>query len=1037
MSDPSSSESQSPETPAAPNFPFVSRPVATHGTETVVNPERRGESAGLEGSAPPRPSGVWKRLFPPDTEGESDEYEPPAGVELDHFAIEERIGYGGMGAVFRAVDERLQRTVALKVLAPSQSRDPAAVRRFQNEACAAAQLDHDNIARVYHVGQAHGLHYIAYEYVFGTNIRDLIQRRRLELAEAITYTMQVAAALKHTSAAGVIHRDIKPSNIIVTPGGRAKLVDLGLARKATTESEEDLTLAGTTLGTFDYISPEQAKDPRNVDVRSDIYSLGCTLYHMLTGEPPYPEGTVLQKLLDHQGKEPPDPARKNRRVPENLSRVVQTMMASDPRQRYATAEQLYNDLVIVARSMGLQTVNPETTAWIPLARKSHFWERHLAWMATAAALLLSVFLLNQFGDEVRQAADQVSQQAGQRDSTETTAHDADTKPSGRRLSAGDGEGELSRSANENKVARSDDSGTGSQEPSPGKDGSSFSPDELTASPDEQASDAEAAPDEAGTSDRAESTSPRKNVSGGESSDSSPMPLAADSDEPRSENKEPSSSGSTRAEEEDDERPSLAEDRSQSSEEASSDPSGTRPNAGDASDSETGKTAQAGMKQADGDSESETVSADNASSGDVGEAESDADAADRRKFPPISIVSDEDRERKAFQTLEAACTEAEDGDVIELRFDGVRPAKRPVTIKNKQITIRGAGEDRDGNPHRPLLEFAPDDATSDERRMITVLDGSLNLHNVDLRMVLGEQASPDEWTLFSLEDAKRVRLENIAATVVNPGKRPAAFVSLRSGPGGSFDKMQMEMGQALVRDQFEVKIAESFVRGHCDLFVTENARPGRLQVTNSVVAVGGTVLTSYGDSDREGRDGSHIELGLDHVTGLTGKSLLKMDSGDLPRELLPVHVFAQNNILASDGGHPLVEMAGATNTQDFRALLVWTGQKNFYDGFRTYWSIASQTNTSGAQTMDFDDWTSAWDSREHHDGVVWDRRPGKNAFSELAVDDFRLDDEAELNPALSGATDGTDAGADLREVPPVSASPDVRQRQASRVRGVGS
>lgn len=125
--------------------------------------------------------------------------------------------------------------------------------------------------------------------------------------------LQISVALKHTAAAGVVHRDIKPSNLIITPQGRAKLVDWGLARKERVdENSLDLTASGTTLGTFDYISPEQARDPRSVDVRSDIYSLGCTSYHMLTGSPPYAEGTVLQKLLDHQGKSAPDPREKIR-----------------------------------------------------------------------------------------------------------------------------------------------------------------------------------------------------------------------------------------------------------------------------------------------------------------------------------------------------------------------------------------------------------------------------------------------------------------------------------------------------------------------------------------------------------------------------------------------------------------------------------------------------------------------------------------------------------------------------------------------------
>ncbi len=207
--------------------------------------------------------------------------------------------------MFRALDTRLNRVVALKVLPPALSRDPLIVQRFKNEAQAAAQLDHENVARVFFIGEDRGLHYIAFEFINGTNVRDLISdQSRLPVCDALNFVLQIASALVHTSAQGVVHRDIKPSNIIITPFGRAKLVDLGLARKENKDEQAaDLTVAGTTLGTFDYISPEQARDPRSADVRSDIYSLGCTLYHMLTGEPPYPDGTVLQKLLQHQGDE--------------------------------------------------------------------------------------------------------------------------------------------------------------------------------------------------------------------------------------------------------------------------------------------------------------------------------------------------------------------------------------------------------------------------------------------------------------------------------------------------------------------------------------------------------------------------------------------------------------------------------------------------------------------------------------------------------------------------------------------------------------
>ena len=282
-------------------------------------------------------------LFPPL--GEGDGAPRVDGCRLDYFTVEERIGHGGMGAVFRAVDERLQRVVALKVLSPAGGRDRASVLRFRNEARSAARLDHENVARVFYVGEDRGMHFIAFEFVTGQTVRDLLAARGpLDPVEAVSVTRGVAAALEHCVSAGVVHRDVKPSNIIVTPDGRVKLVDLGLARKEAADSVGELTVSGTTLGTFDYIAPEQAKDPRGADVRSDIYSLGCTLYHMLVGRPPYPEGTVLQKLLDHQNRETPDPRAANPRVSARLADLCMRMMASDPRERPQTPEDLLEEL---------------------------------------------------------------------------------------------------------------------------------------------------------------------------------------------------------------------------------------------------------------------------------------------------------------------------------------------------------------------------------------------------------------------------------------------------------------------------------------------------------------------------------------------------------------------------------------------------------------------------------------------------------------------------------------------------------------------
>ena len=324
--------------------PAGALPFAPANTVISGPPGARGEAPALAGARDAATTADLRQaLFPPA--GDSDGAPVLKGSRLDYFTIEERIGHGGMGAVFRAVDERLQRVVALKVLSPAGGRDRASVLRFRNEARSAARLDHENVARVFYVGEDRGMHFIAFEFVTGKTVRDLLaERGAVDPAEAVSVTRQVAAALEHCGEAGVVHRDVKPSNIIVTPEGRVKLVDLGLARKEAADSVGELTVSGTTLGTFDYIAPEQAKDPRAADARSDIYSLGCTLYHMLVGRPPYPEGTVLQKLLDHQNRETPDPRAANPRVSPRLAELCVRMMASDPRERPQSPGELVDEL---------------------------------------------------------------------------------------------------------------------------------------------------------------------------------------------------------------------------------------------------------------------------------------------------------------------------------------------------------------------------------------------------------------------------------------------------------------------------------------------------------------------------------------------------------------------------------------------------------------------------------------------------------------------------------------------------------------------
>lgn len=317
-----------------------------------------------------------------------------AGERLNHFQLLEYVGGGGMGAVFRALDTMLNREVALKVLSRDQGADEETRRRFQNEAQSAARLDHENIARVYYVGEDRSLNYIVFEFIEGINLRDLVERKGpLPLPEALSYTLQIVHALSHAASRDVVHRDIKPSNLIITGDGRAKLVDMGLARLHQAHPDgEDLTASGVTLGTFDYISPEQARDPRSADVRSDIYSLGCTLYYMLTGRPPFPEGTVLQKLLQHNSDAPPDPRDFDPSLPAGVSLLVAKMLAKDPLRRYQRPDELIADILSLAEQTGFELPGSDRPGWpapANTARPAASFTRHLPWMMPIGLLLLA------------------------------------------------------------------------------------------------------------------------------------------------------------------------------------------------------------------------------------------------------------------------------------------------------------------------------------------------------------------------------------------------------------------------------------------------------------------------------------------------------------------------------------------------------------------------------------------------------------------------------------------------------------------------
>jgi len=276
--------------------------------------------------------------------------------ELDGYRLIERIGAGTMGVVYRARQLSLDRVVAIKVLSPHLAGRTDYVDRFLKEARTVAKLNHPNVISGIDVGEAHGLRYFVMEYAEGTTVGQVLKRGgAMDESRVARVAMQIARALEHAHDAGLVHRDIKPDNILVTKDGVAKLCDLGLAK--------DRPEAGRSLGTPAYISPEQARGVEDVDIRSDLYSFGCTLYHMLTGRPPFegnPRIVMVHHLSDH-----PTPIRElEPDVSAAMEEIVETLMRKEPDDRYPTPRHLVRalDEYENARRRGFDAAPPPPSA---------------------------------------------------------------------------------------------------------------------------------------------------------------------------------------------------------------------------------------------------------------------------------------------------------------------------------------------------------------------------------------------------------------------------------------------------------------------------------------------------------------------------------------------------------------------------------------------------------------------------------------------------------------------------------------------------
>lgn len=264
------------------------------------------------------------------------------GFMLGKYKLLEKVGSGGMGIVYLAEHTQMRRRVALKILPADKSKDPQSLERFYREARAVAALDHPNIVRAHDVDNDDKTHFLVMEYVDGASLQDLVTKRGpLEVPRATHYIWQAALGLEHAHEGGLVHRDIKPANLLVHRSGVVKILDMGLARFFHDQTDNlSREYNENVLGTVDYLSPEQAIDSHSVDIRADIYSLGATFYFLVSGKTLFGDGSVAQKFLWHQMKEPAPIQSLCAAVPDELAAIIHKMLAKVPAERYQTPAEL-------------------------------------------------------------------------------------------------------------------------------------------------------------------------------------------------------------------------------------------------------------------------------------------------------------------------------------------------------------------------------------------------------------------------------------------------------------------------------------------------------------------------------------------------------------------------------------------------------------------------------------------------------------------------------------------------------------------------
>ncbi len=934
------------------------------------------DSGSDRSSARPLSSAIADRLFPQRTALDSGIHPPVAGMELGHFVIEERIGRGGMGAVFRAIDKRLDRVVALKVLSPEFANDPDAVIRFQNEARSAARLDHDNIARVHYTGSEGSIHFIAFEFVIGTNIRTLItQKGRLSPAESVNYTLQMAEALRQTFAANVVHRDIKPSNIIVSTTGRAKLVDLGLARHLDPEASRDLTVAGTALGTFDYIAPEQAMDARNVDVRSDLYSLGCTLYHMLTGAPPYPNGTMFEKVMNHHRPDPPNPADRVSGISPELAAVVQKLMASKPDDRYANPDSLIADLIPIAQSLGLEPSPADTMIWTRSEphRSRPRWNGAPTWVSVAMLLLILVLAdrlrIPQRPDPISETATQLGVGTNQIPIVNATHSDTqnlqipDSSASAPLPVPNHEQPEISSTTRSTIVPSSESA-------------ERMMTDRNTTPALKQAPAQPLLENSTGMIpifrlEQAERlwNEPLVNLlptlvpsNGATPGPSSPMMF----------------------------------------------PSGPSTESGRPLDGADGSRSPVGPLMPNG----------------ITSNDGSATARPPVTTEPFVVIDPATDKRYPRSTFAAACALAKDNWAIEVQ-QNANPLiqQEPFVITDKRIRVRPARDYQPGRDLRPLIRFDLSNqqmlgSYNELTEVIRVNRGALELYDLDIELIVSSD-TVSEWALITLLGGSRLTGTGTSFTIVNPFNRTTTCVSI---PENESQELSDLMPERMAGRTNIVELQDCVVRGQFDFLTQHTTDPLSIRLQNTAVAISGRLLqldgsnsyrvTTQPDANRA------ISLSLDHVTVVTGNGLIKATSGE--HGVLPLMKIGLDNCVfrVDAAGLPLIEISGNDDGEILRESLQVEPSRNrsFFQLTGPFCLIQSSTSllSDAERELGPDELGLSLVEVSPESRIVLQGAPNTNTWHSIFPADLDLK-QSESNPAIAASGDLQNAGVNWQSI----------------------